>query len=148
MNQFFPEIFNLQQRILPMNRRLFLRNSIFTAGALSLTQKQLLAALFQESWKINMLRGNVGIFEDRGGGTIGFLLGKKDVVVVDSQFPEKSTLLIEELKKRSDKPIKLLINTHHHRDHSSGNISFKGIVDHVLAHENSRKNQENYAKQN
>jgi glyoxylase-like metal-dependent hydrolase (beta-lactamase superfamily II) len=53
--------------------------------------------------------------------------------------------LIDELKKKSKKPIELLINTHHHLDHTAGNISFKGIVDHVLAHENSLKNQRNVA---
>jgi len=67
---------------------------------------------------------------------------------VDSQFPDQSKHLIDELKKRSEKLFKLLINTHHHSDHSSGNISFKGIVEHVPAHENSKKNQENAAKQN
>jgi cyclase len=69
-------------------------------------------------------------------------------VVVDTQFPEQSQHLIDELKKKSEKPFKLLINTHHHGDHSSGNISFKGIAEHVLAHANSKINQENSAKQN
>lgn len=94
-----------------------------------------------------MLRGNVGIFEERGG-TIAFLLGKKELVVVDSQFPDQSRHLIDALKQRSENPFGLLINTHHHGDHSSGNISFKGIVKHVLAHENSKKNQEASARQN
>ena len=67
---------------------------------------------------------------------------------MDSQFPDQSKHLIDELKKKSDKPIKLLINTHHHGDHTSGNIAFKGITQHVLAHANSRINQENSAKQN
>ena len=39
----------------------------------------------------------------------------------------------------------MLINTHHHGDHSSGNIAFKGLVPHVLAHENSRGDQEKVA---
>jgi cyclase len=52
------------------------------------------------------------------------------------------------LKKRGDFPIELLINTHHHGDHSSGNISFKGIVKRVLAHENSQKNQKRVAELN
>jgi len=67
---------------------------------------------------------------------------------VDSQFPDQSKHLIDELKKKSEQPFKLLINTHHHGDHSGGNISFKGLVEHVLAHENSKKNQENSARQN
>ncbi len=81
-----------------------------------------------------------GIFTEKGG-TILFALGKDGIIVVDSEFPEQSQHLIDELKKKSEKPFKLLINTHHHGDHTSGNISFKGIVENVLAHENSLKNQ-------
>ena len=130
-----------------MNRRTFLQNSALTFGAMTLAQKSILASFFEDPWKITMLRNDVGIFEEKGG-TIAFLLSKKGIAVVDSQFPDQSKHLIDELKKRSEQPFKLLINTHHHGDHSSGNISFKGIVEHVLAHENSKKNQENSAKQN
>lgn len=130
-----------------MNRRSFLQNSALTFGAMTLAQKSILASFFEDPWKITMLRNDVGIFEEKGG-TIAFLLSKKGIAIVDSQFPDQSKHLIDELKKRSEQPFKLLINTHHHGDHSSGNISFKGIVEHVLAHENSKKNQENSAKQN
>jgi len=130
-----------------MNRRSFLHQSAFTATALTLVQKNLLTSLFDDPWKIRMLRNDVGIFTEKGG-TIAFLLSKQGIVVVDSQFPEQSNHLIAELKKKSEKPFKLLINTHHHGDHSSGNISFKGITQHVLAHANSKINQENAAKQN
>ncbi|HEX6191328.1 MAG TPA: MBL fold metallo-hydrolase [Chitinophagaceae bacterium] len=130
-----------------MQRRSFIHQSAFTIAALTLAQKNMLSSLFDDPWKITMLRGDVGIFSEKGG-TIGFLLSNKGVVVVDSQFPEQSNHLIAELKKKSDKPVKLLINTHHHGDHSSGNISFKGIAEHVLAHANSKINQENSAKQN
>ena len=130
-----------------MNRRLFIQQTAFTAAALTLAQKSILTKLFDDPWKISMIRNDVGIFTERGG-TIAFLLSKKGLVVVDSQFPDQSKHLIDELKKKSDKPIKLLINTHHHGDHTSGNIAFKGITQHVLAHANSKINQENSAKQN
>jgi cyclase len=39
-----------------------------------------------------------------------------------------------------------LINTHHHGDHTSGNVSFKGLVEHVVSHENSLVNQKNAAQ--
>jgi glyoxylase-like metal-dependent hydrolase (beta-lactamase superfamily II) len=129
-----------------MNRRIFIRNTSLTLGALTIAQQKIFSAWFQQPWKINMLTSDIGIFTERGG-TILFLLSKKGMVVVDSQFPDQSKHLIDELKTRSEKPFKLLINTHHHGDHSGGNISFKGIVEHVLAHENSKKNQENWAKQ-
>ncbi|MGZ8557538.1 MAG: MBL fold metallo-hydrolase [Chitinophagaceae bacterium] len=130
-----------------MHRRSFIQNTALALGALSLAQNNLLQLLLDDPWKITMLRNDIGIFTERGG-TIAFLLSKKGMVVVDTQFPEQSQHLINELKKKSEKPFKLLINTHHHGDHSSGNISFKGIAEHVLAHTNSKINQENSARQN
>ncbi|RYZ53682.1 MAG: MBL fold metallo-hydrolase, partial [Sphingobacteriales bacterium] len=59
--------------------------------------------------------------------------------------PEQADHLIGELKKRSTQPFALLINTHHHGDHTGGNISFKGLMPHVLAHANSLKNQQRVA---
>lgn len=130
-----------------MHRRRFITNSVLAFGALSLTKQNILKTLFDDPWKITMLTDDIGIFEEKGG-TIGFMLSKKGIWVVDAQFPEQSKHLIDELKKRNDHPFRLLINTHHHGDHTAGNISFKGIVEHVLAHENSKINQENTAKQN
>jgi glyoxylase-like metal-dependent hydrolase (beta-lactamase superfamily II) len=127
-----------------MNRRNFIQSSALTLGALTIAQQKIFSGMFDDPWKIKMLRNNVGVFTERGG-TIAFFLSKKGIVVVDAEFPEQSQHLISELKKRSDKPFKLLINTHHHMDHTAGNISFKGIVENVLAHENSLKNQKNVA---
>lgn len=130
-----------------MHRRQFIQNSVFSFAALSLANKSLLTGLFEDPWKITMLTDNIGIFTERGG-TIGFMIAKKDIVVVDSQFPDQSKHLIDEMKKRSENPFSLLINTHHHGDHTAGNISFKGMVKHVLAHANSLKNQQNVAVAN
>jgi glyoxylase-like metal-dependent hydrolase (beta-lactamase superfamily II) len=130
-----------------MHRRSFIRNSAYSFAALTIARQQFLSAFTEDPWKITMLRNDIGIFEERGG-TIAFMPSKKGWVVVDSQFPDQGKHLIDELKKRNEKPFKLLINTHHHADHSSGNISFKGLVEHVLAHENSKKNQEATAVKN
>ena len=127
-----------------MNRRNFLHSSALTLGALTLAQQKIFAGMFDDPWKIKMLRNDIGVFTEKGG-TIAFLLSKKGIVVVDAQFPEQSQHLIDELKKQSSQPFELLINTHHHGDHTAGNISFKGIVKNVLAHENSLKNQKNVA---
>lgn len=128
-----------------MQRRNFLRTTALTTGGLLLAQKEMLAALWQQpAYKIKMLTKTAGIFTEKGG-TILFVLGKEGIITVDSEFPEQSQHLIDELKKKSDKPFQLLINTHHHADHTSGNISFKGIVTNVLAHQNSLTNQKNVA---
>jgi len=96
-------------------------------------------------YSIKMLRGDVGIFTERGG-TIGFLLSKDGIVVIDAQFPDTAQHLIDDLKKRSTNPFRYLLNTHHHGDHTAGNIAFKGVVEHVVAHENSLANQKSVAE--
>ena len=127
-----------------MIRRDFIRSSAFALGTLAVSQQKIFTTFFDDPWKITMLTDKIGIFTEKGG-TIAFLLAKNGIVVVDSQFAEQSQHLIDELKKKNSNPFRLLINTHHHRDHTSGNISFKGIVGHVLAHENSLANQKTVA---
>lgn len=125
-----------------MQRRSFLRNTGLTLAGLSLLNKDSLASFLSDpAWKIKMLTDDIGIFTEKGG-TIAFLINKKGIVVVDAQFPDSAAHLIEELKKKSKKqPIKYLINTHHHGDHTAGNIAFKGLAEHVVAHINSKANQ-------
>ncbi len=80
------------------------------------------------------IRRNVGFFTMRGG-TIGYLIDPGAVAVVDSQFPAEAKACLEGLNQRSNgRAIDLLINTHHHGDHSGGNISFKGTAKQVVAH--------------
>ncbi|MEO6136914.1 MAG: MBL fold metallo-hydrolase [Ginsengibacter sp.] len=123
-----------------MQRRIFLQNSLLTFGAIAFGKQQIMAALAVEPWKITMLSDTLGIFTEKGG-TIAFYISKDGITVVDAQFPDSAAHLVAELKKRNDQPFHLLINTHHHGDHTSGNIVFKDLVGRVLAHENSLKNQ-------
>lgn len=129
-----------------MNRRHFLHNTALLAGASLLFQRQAMAALFNTTTSnIRMLRRNVGIFTERGG-TIGFVITNDGIVSIDSQFPDTAKNFIVEIKKLKDTPFRYLLNTHHHGDHSSGNIAFKGIVEHVMAHENSAAHQKRIAE--
>ncbi|MEO6684612.1 MAG: MBL fold metallo-hydrolase [Dyadobacter sp.] len=128
-----------------MERRQFIRTSALSIGALAFLKPDIFGKdFFVDPWKIRMLRNDVGIFTERGG-TIGFLVNKKGIVVVDSQFPDTSAHLLAELKKK-EKAFKYLINTHHHGDHSSGNITFKGIAEHVVGHTNCLANQRRVAE--
>ena len=131
-----------------MNRRNFIQNSSLAFGGLMMPSNSLVSNfLFDDPFKIKLVRDNVSVFTEKGG-TIGFLQTKNHFAVVDSQFQDQATHLITELKKLSENSIKFLINTHHHGDHTSGNIAFKGLVEHVVAHENSLLNQTNSAKTN
>jgi glyoxylase-like metal-dependent hydrolase (beta-lactamase superfamily II) len=112
---------------------------------LTLSANELLAKFYADPWKVRMLRNDVGIFSERGG-TIGFLLSKKGIVVVDSQFPDQAKHLIGDLKNRTEKPFRLLINTHHHGDHTAGNIEFKNLVSKVVGHQNCLSNMKRVAE--
>ena len=80
------------------------------------------------------LRRNVGTFTMRGG-TIGWLVNAGGVAVVDTQFPPEARALLEGLQTRSkNRGVDVLINTHHHGDHTSGNPVFRGIAKKVVAH--------------
>lgn len=125
-----------------MKRRSFACNSTLAVGA-ALLPINSLTTLYPMPEMI-MLRQQVGYFKERGG-TIGWLNHPEGIVVVDSQWKEQADYLIGKLLDGTFRPIDFLINTHHHGDHTSGNIAFKGIANHVLAHENSKQNQINHA---
>lgn len=124
-----------------MNRRNVVHYSTLAVGGVSLTDHPLLAHLVADDpYKMKMVRDTVGVFTEKGG-TIAYLRTKEGWVVVDTEFPGQAQYMIDALKKTADIPIHLLMNTHHHGDHTGGNIAFKGMVEHVVAHENSLKNQ-------
>jgi len=130
-----------------MNRRSFVRNASIGFGAIPLFQRDWLTQFMKENpYKMKMLRNDVGIFTEKGG-TIAYYISKNNIAIVDAEYPEQSKHLIDALQKDPGKPFGILINTHHHGDHTSGNISFKGIVPHVAAHTNSLLNQERVAKE-
>lgn len=130
-----------------MKRRSFLRNTGLV-GMFALLHSKSMAALFSDpAYNIKMLTDDIGVFTEKGG-TILFMLGKEGPVVIDAQFPDSAQHLIDEIKKKTGQSFRLLINTHHHGDHTAGNIAFKGIVTHVLAHENSKINQQHAAEKN
>ncbi|WP_236919142.1 MBL fold metallo-hydrolase [Ereboglobus luteus] len=81
------------------------------------------------------LRRNVGIFNGRGG-TIGWLASPGALAIVDTQFPETTAKCLAGIPQRGDRQIDVLINTHHHGDHTSGNPVFRPVVKKIVAHKN------------
>jgi cyclase len=91
----------------------------------------------QDIFRVKPLAGNVYALHGRGGN-IGFFVGPEAVLVVDSQFKDIVPGIVAEIKKVSDRPIKFLLNTHHHGDHVGGNDVFKQFAM-IVAHDNVRK---------
>jgi cyclase len=76
------------------------------------------------------------------GGTVGVLAGPDGVFMVDSQFAPLSEKIAAAIKKISDRPIRFLVNTHVHGDHTGGDENFGKMGVTILARENLRNRLE------
>jgi glyoxylase-like metal-dependent hydrolase (beta-lactamase superfamily II) len=87
--------------------------------------------------KPHAVAGNVHYLEGQGGN-VGVLVGDDGVLMIDDQFAPLTDKIMAAVKKLSQKPVRLLINTHVHGDHTGGNenIGKMGIA--ILAHDNVR----------
>src|SRR5262245_56560284 len=63
------------------------------------------------------------------GGNVGFMVGDTGVVVVDDQYADVAPAILEQIKSVTDKPIRYLVNTHYHADHTGGNQTFRPIAE-------------------
>lgn len=72
------------------------------------------------------------------GGNIGFFIGPDAVVVIDSQFKDIAPGIVKQIESVTKKPIRYLLNTHHHGDHTGGNDTFARFAV-IVAHDNVRK---------
>ncbi len=91
------------------------------------------------------LRRNVGIFNERGG-TMGWIVNGDGVLVVDSQFADTAPHFLEGLKQRTPRQIDVVINSHHHPDHTGGNTVLRAAARQIVAHARSLENQRNAAQ--
>src|SRR5580693_8580063 len=67
------------------------------------------------------------------GGTIGILVGPDGIFMVDSQFAPLSQKIAAAIRQVSNQPIRFLVNTHVHADHTGGNENFAKMGAIILA---------------
>lgn len=72
------------------------------------------------------------------GGNIGVSAGADGIFVIDDQFARFIPTILNEIKAISDGPIKFVINTHYHGDHSGGNAGMREAGATIIAHDNVR----------
>ncbi len=73
------------------------------------------------------------------GGNIGVLTGPEGTALIDDQYAALTGKIKAALKAINDQPVKFVINTHYHEDHTNGNENFGNDGAVIIAQENSRK---------
>jgi cyclase len=90
--------------------------------------------------KVSKVAGSVYMLEG-AGGNIGASVGEDGIVVVDDQYAPLADKIQNALKGITDKPVRFIINTHYHEDHTGGNEYFQKQAP-IIAHDNVRKRLE------
>lgn len=131
-----------------ISRRHFLASSMVVTAGVCLMPRRLAAAESQvvtirnaaarAKITVTKLRGNVSMLEG-SGGNIAVLTGTDGKLLVDAGIPATRARITEALAGLSNDPVKHLINTHWHFDHTDGNEWLHSIGAEITAHENTRK---------
>ena len=74
-----------------------------------------------------------------GGGNVAALVTPEGVILVDDKFEQNYDGIMERLKSVTTQPVKYVFSTHHHTDHSGGNVKFLPTAD-IISTKNARMN--------
>jgi len=110
--------------------------------ALAISVAVALPVLAQPDWskievKATKVAGNVYMISG-AGGNIGVTVGEDGVVIIDDQFAPLAPKIKEAVASISDKPVKFILNTHWHGDHTGSNAIFSEVAP-IVSHDNVRK---------
>ena len=87
--------------------------------------------------KVHKVIGNFYYLEGQGGN-VGVLIGNDGVLMIDDQFAPLTEKLVAAIRTISKKPIKMLVNTHIHGDHTGGNENIGKMGIEIIAQDNVR----------
>src|ERR1700758_2739453 len=93
--------------------------------------------------KVTKVSGNIYMLEG-AGGNIGASVGEDGIVIIDDEFAPLADKIQAALKNLgiTDKPVRFVINTHYHGDHTGGNVPFNNAGSTIIAQDNLRKRLE------
>ena len=123
-------------------RRAVILGLLVAAGSVAIGAAQQPAANAPKVIEVEKVKDNLFVLRGAGGGgnTAVFVMAN-GVAVVDAKNPGWGQPILAKIKELTPKPVTLLINTHTHGDHVSGNVEFPASVD-VVVQENTKTNME------
>ena len=86
---------------------------------------------------VHPVAGNVSYVEGQGGN-IGLFVGEDGVFLIDDQYAPLTGRIVDAIRDISDAPIRFLVNTHMHPDHTGGNENFGEMGTTIFGHDNVR----------
>ena len=120
-----------------------MRHPTYAAGVLLLLCSVAVAPARAQDWEaveIETIDVAPGVYMLVGrGGNIGVSAGEDGIFLVDDQYAPLTDKIVAALRAISDAPIRFVINTHWHGDHTGGNENLGEIGTLIVAHENVRK---------
>ena len=72
------------------------------------------------------------------GGNIGLSIGKDGVLLIDDQYAPLTDRILAAIGEITDQPVRMILNTHWHGDHTGGNENLAGEGALIIAHDNVR----------
>jgi len=77
--------------------------------------------------------------DHKAGSNAGFVIGDDGVLVVDAFFNQDAArALVSEIRRLTPKPIRYVVNTHYHADHTGGDQALRDAGAIIIAHRNVR----------
>src|SRR5438477_3384949 len=98
---------------------------------------------------VYMLTGSGGLdpaHDDAAGGRIGVLAGPDGILMIDSQYAQLADKVLAAIRRINGGPIRFLVNTHIHRDHTAGNAFFAKMGAVIFAREELREGRVRLSK--
>ena len=88
---------------------------------------------------LNKVKDDLYVIQDNGSGNVAIYVTNEGTILVDDKFERNYDGIMEKVKSVTDKPVKYVMSTHHHGDHTGNNAKFLETAE-IIAHKNNRIN--------
>jgi glyoxylase-like metal-dependent hydrolase (beta-lactamase superfamily II) len=117
-----------------------MRTLLVALAALALASSPLSAQQNFDNVQIRTVKVSAGVYVLMGaGGNIGLSVGENDAFIIDDQYAPLTPKVLAAIRAVTRKPVRFVLNTHLHGDHTGGNENFGRAGALIVAHHNVRR---------